>query len=288
MNSKIKGRILVFMAVLSFSTTGLFIKILTLSGMGIVGIRCLLAMLVHIVYMAVRGRKPVFNLPTIAGAVCIALDLSLYTISAKLTAATNAVVLENTAPVFVILIMLICFGVRPTKKDLAVMAGVFAGILIYFVDGLSAGNLAGNMIAVCSGFFYAVMIMMSRIKGCDTPSAYIYGFAMAAAAGLPASVRGLSECEPTGALIFALLFIGIVQGGLAYVFLDAGTKLIPPFEASLICALDPILNSTLVMAFAGERLTPLSAIGAVTVLLFILWYTDVIGSRRGAGSVPDK
>ena len=60
--------------------------------------------------------------------------------------------------------------------------------------------------------------------------------------------------------------------GLAYIFFTTGTKYTDPVTASIINALEPILNPILVAVFYGEMLGRLSLVGAVIVLAGILYY----------------
>jgi drug/metabolite transporter (DMT)-like permease len=72
--------------------------------------------------------------------------------------------------------------------------------------------------------------------------------------------------------VTSVLFLGAVQVGLAYIFFTTGTKYIDPLTASIINAIEPILNPVLVAVFYGEKLGTLSLIGAVIVLCGILYY----------------
>ena len=78
-----------------------------------------------------------------------------------------------------------------------------------------------------------------------------------------------------------ILFLGILQLGLSYVFLTKGLETTPPITASLISGIEPVLNPLLVAIFYGEMLTPLSLIGAAVVFLSVLTY-NLLNIRRQA------
>lgn len=73
-------------------------------------------------------------------------------------------------------------------------------------------------------------------------------------------------------VLIAVFFLGAVQVGLAYIFFTTGTKYIDPLTASIINALEPILNPVLVAIFYGEKLGVLSLAGAAIVLCGIMYY----------------
>ncbi len=77
------------------------------------------------------------------------------------------------------------------------------------------------------------------------------------------------------------LVLGIFQVGLAYIFFSLGLRRTPAVTASLISGLEPVLNPLWVALFYGERITPLSLIGAVIVLVSILFY-DLRAARASA------
>ena len=72
--------------------------------------------------------------------------------------------------------------------------------------------------------------------------------------------------------LLPVILLGAVQVGLAYVFFSIGTKYTYPVTASIINALEPILNPILVALFYGETLGRLSVLGAVIVISGILYY----------------
>lgn len=83
------------------------------------------------------------------GAVCICGTNTLFTVANKLTTAANTIVLQFTAPIFVILLSVVFWKKRPQKLDLIACGVVLVGVLCFFVDSLEAGGMAGNILA-CS------------------------------------------------------------------------------------------------------------------------------------------
>ena len=151
------------------------------------------------------------------------------------------------------------------------MSGVISlvGIMFFFFDSLSAGGMIGNILALISGFFYAVVFLIKQIPEADFESSALISFALNFVIGIPFYMQetnwGLTNLT-TG------LLQGIVQIGLAYIFLNMALDKVPPVGASLISMIEPILNPTLVAIFYGEKMGRMSLIGAVIVLASALFY----------------
>ena len=82
----------------------------------------------------------------------------------------------------------------------------------------------------------------------------------------------LEETVFTPSVLLSVFLLGAVQVGLAYIFFTTGTKYTDPVTASIINALEPILNPILVAIFYGEMLGRLSLVGAAIVLCGIMYY----------------
>ena len=88
------------------------------------------------------------------------------------------------------------------------------------------------------------------------------------------------ETDFSAPVLAAVLALGTVQVGGAYILFSRGIRRTPPVTASLITGLEPILNPLWVALFFGETLTALSAVGSVIVVGSILAY-NVWMARHG-------
>ena len=259
----------VIAASVCFSTGGLFIKLIPWSGLAINGARNLIGAAVIGLYMLATHHRLVMNRTVAIGAVSMIGVTSLFALANKMTTAANAIVLQFTAPVFVILLMGLIYRSRPTRADLLTCAAVLLGVCLFFVDGIRAGNLPGNVIAVLSGVCYAGVFMMNTGKGADAISSSFWGQLTAGILFTPLCLRETDFSAPT---LLAVLALGVIQVGGAYILFSEGIRCTPPVTASLITGLEPILNPLWVALFYGETLSPLSAVGAVIVVGGIVMY----------------
>lgn len=268
-NKKRTGIAAMLGASLCFSVGGLLIKIIPWNPLVINGVRNLIACCVIGLFIILTKHRLKFNLTVMAGALCMAGVTTCYTIANKLTTAGNTIVLQYTAPVWIMILMYLFFGKRPGRTELVTIVIVLAGIICFFFEGLSTGKVAGDVFALLSGIFYAGVFMLNQFEKGDALSSIFFGQLMCGVLMTPMIVR---ETQFSPSILAAVFLLGSVQVGLAYILFSIGTKYTDPVTASVINAIEPVLNPILVAVFYGERLGRLSVIGAVVVIAGILFY----------------
>ena len=264
-----KGIFCVLMAALLFSIGGLCIKLVPWSPLAINGARNLISVILIGIYLKVIHHKIVINPAVLFGAVCMTGTTTLYTIANKLTTAANTIVLQFTAPIFVIFFVWRFFKERPKRMDIAASVAVFAGIICFFIDGLSSGNMLGNVLAVLSGVSYAGVFMLYRFAKWDSLSSIFLGQALSAVTCVW-FVFGETDFGVTA--IGGIVALGVFQLALAYIFMSKGLDEVPAVTASLTTAIEPILNPLWVALFYHEMITPLAFVGAVIVIAAVVGY----------------
>jgi drug/metabolite transporter (DMT)-like permease len=247
--------VMMLAASICFSTGGLFMKLIPWNPLAINGARNLIACVVIGIYLIVIKHKLVINPTVLIGALCMAGVTTGYAVANKLTTAANAIVLQFTAPVFVILEMAAIYHVKPKRLDIITCAAVLTGVVLFFVDGIRAGNWLGNLTAVLSGVCYAGVFMMNTGERADALSSSFLG---QLAAGVILTPLCAGETDFSAPTMAAVLALGVIQVGGAYILFSEGIKRTPAVTASLITGMEPILNPLWVAAFYGERVTPLS------------------------------
>ncbi len=268
-NGRTGAVLCVFLASVAFSTGGLFIKMIPWSALAINGARNLIGAAVIGIYLLVRRHRIVFSRQVFIGALSMIGVTTLFAAANKLTTAANTIVLQFTAPVFVILLMALVFHVRPKKPDVIACAAVLAGVCLFFVDGIRAGNWLGNLLALLSGVCYAGVFMMNTGKNADALSSCFLG---QLAAGIIFTPLCAGETDFSLPVMAAVLALGVVQVGGAYILFSEGIQKTPAVSASLITGLEPIMNPTWVALFYGERISGLAVAGAVIVIGAIVTY----------------
>ncbi len=271
-----KYALCVFLASVCFSTGGLFIKLIPWSALAINGARNLIGAAVIGIYLLLSHRKIVFSKSVFIGALSMIGVTTFYAVANKLTTAANTIVLQFTAPVFVMLFMAFFYHRKPVKRDVLTCCAVLLGVVLFFIDGIRAGNLAGNLIAILSGVCYAGVFMMNTGKNADAISSCFLGQLTAGVLFTPLCFRETDFSTP---VLLAVTALGAVQVGGAYILFSIGIRHVPAVTASLITGLEPIMNPLLVAVFYHEKITALSLAGAVVVVASIILYNIQLAKK---------
>ena len=272
------GVVCVFLAALFYSIGGLCIKVIPWNGLSINGGRTAIALVVIGAYLVIRRHPLRFNRWVLVGALCIFFTNTLFSVANKMTTAANSIVLQFTAPIFVILFSLLFWKKRPRRLDVAACAVVFGGVLFFFVDSLEMGGGLGNLLALLSGVSYAGVFLMNDMPDSDGISSVFWGDVFSAVVGLPFL---LGETQFSSATLISLTVLGVFQVAVAFILLTEGLKTTPPVTASLVSGIEPVLNPILVAVFYHETVGSFALVGAAIVIVGVVQY-NVLQARWGA------
>lgn len=271
-----KGILCVFMAAVLYSIGGLCIKLIPWSGMSINGGRTLVALVVIGGYLVLTKHKVRFNRYILLGALCVCGTNMLFSMANKMTTAANTIVLQFTAPIFVLILSMLFWKKKPRTLDVVTCLLVLGGVVCFFIDGLSMGGMVGNVLALLSGLTYAGVFLLNDFPDCDPISSVFWGDLISAVTGLPFL---LQETVFTPTAVVSLMILGAFQVGLAYILMCIGLKTTPAVTASLISGIEPILNPVLVAIFYGEPVGPMALVGAIIVIGSVVCY-NVIRAKQ--------
>jgi drug/metabolite transporter (DMT)-like permease len=258
------GLLFVLASAILFSLGGVLIKTITWSSITINGVRNLFAFIVMLLYIKKIHHKIVINHVVIGGAICNLLMNLTFVIATKLTSAANAIVLQFTAPIFLLLYIWIFFKKKPDQKAVIACALVFLGIMCFFFDKLSPGGQLGNLLALLSGALYAFIFMLKKIENTDFESSILLSQLASFLIFIPWYFKE-TDFAPVNFILVTIL--GVVQMGVAYVCLAKGLDRVKPVTAALTSTIEPILNPIWVAVFYGEMISPIAMAGAAIVII---------------------
>jgi drug/metabolite transporter (DMT)-like permease len=256
-----------------WSFGGVCIAFIPWGAMSIIGIRALLAAVVFIIYK--KSVKVELTKGNLLSALCLSATIILFVFANKLTTAAAAILLQFSAPIFIILIHLVFYGKKPRISELVAVLITVSGMLLFFADRLDSGALLGNILAILSGMSFAGVFVCNKRADAKPEQALLLGFGINAAVGLP-FVFFQVTADP--AAWIAVVFLGVVQVGFAYIFFSAGIKRTPALLACLITAMEPVLNPTWVavaMSFGlleAENPGIYAVIGGAVIVLTVICY----------------
>lgn len=273
---------LVLIAVLLWSTGGLFIKLTSLDAYQVTFFRSLLAGITVLLITRKAGiRIDAFG---IMCTVIYATLLFLFVWATKQTTAANAIFLQYTAPIYILILAPFLIGEKFRFADLATVALCLAGMSLFFVGDLSIGDYQGNLAALGSGVFLGLYIMLlkhPRAEAMNPVITVIYGNFLLALLTLPSGITALPVMTITD--IAAVTFLGIFQIGIAYILFIKGVKGgTRPLDASIIGFIEPLLNPVWVFLFVGERPSNWALLGGTIIIATVAIHTLIQYRRKSS------
>ena len=277
-----KGPLCMLAASVCWSFGGLCIKFIPWSAMSIIGLRALLAAIVFSIYR--RSLKISLTKGNITAAVCLSLTTILFVFANKLTTAAAAILLQFSAPIFIILIQLVFYRQKPKVSEAVAVSITILGMLLFFADHLEAGGTLGNILAIASGLTFAGVFVCNKRPDVVPEQSLLLGFLINAVIGLPFVIVGV-DADPLA--WGAAVVLGVIQVGLAYVFFSIGIKRTTALLACLITAMEPVLNPLWVALFTTEFPGPFALAGGAVIFLTVVCF-NVWSERHQGSGVRDQ
>jgi len=288
--AQVRHRLELLGAALLFSTGGAAVKATTLNGWQVASFRSGLAALM--VWVVMREARRGWTWHVLPAGAAYAGAMILYVTANKLTTAANAIFLQATAPLYVLVLSPLLLREKIRARDLGFMAVVAVGMLLFFVERSPAAATApdprtGNLLAAASGVCWAATIMAFRWLG-SRPGSDGNTFPSVVAGNLIAFLTCLPlalPARPTGVDVAAVGYLGVFQIGAAYLLLATGIRHVPAVEASTLLLLEPALNPFWAWLVHGERPGAWSLAGGALILGSTLAKTVVDGRRKDGAEV---
>jgi drug/metabolite transporter (DMT)-like permease len=190
------------------------------------------------------------NLKMWLTALVYALTLMTFVKATKMTTAANAIFLQFTAPIYVLVLEPVIFKIKLLRINLITVLICIFGMSLFFVGNFEGGKLTGNLLGLISGIFFAAFILGQRLnEPAKHGPAIFWGNFLICLASINSAVEiGLPPAKP----FLMLLFLGIFQIGIAYTLFTYGLQRTLGIEAGLLGFIEPILNPIWVWLGYGE------------------------------------
>jgi len=274
---------------LLWSFGGLVIKLIKWDALAIAGVRSLLGMITVTIafrrppklFIRQNDKKIDWRATTnlLLGGFFYAATMLLFVPATKMTTAANAILLQYTNPIYIIIFGPLLAGEKSDWIDIAAVAGILAGMVLLLWGDLGGGQMAGNILALLSGVTYGgTTIFLRRAKN-TRPSdslnlscllSFLFAIPFIVKAGLPQSAMSYP----------ALLCLGVFQIGMPAVLLSIGIEKVPALSSVIITMIEPMMNPVWVALFAGEVPSASSVFGGLVILACIV--THVALKRAAA------
>jgi len=269
-----KGILAVFLTAILWSSGGLFIKLISLDSMELSFFRCAIAAVVF----ALMFRKRILKLNSLAllNSFAYAAVLILFVIATKTTTAANAIFLQSTAPIYVLIFEPLLTKTKWERINIITIVVCFLGMILFFMGDLTPGDIKGNIAALLAGVAFAAFFLgMKKNEPQYGESSIFYGNVIVALICIPF----ITDMNSISLQDFAMVsFLGVFQIAFAYALFSYGLKRIIAVEASIISMFEPVLNPIWVFIGYGEVPSFYAIIGGIIIMSAITVRTLISNS----------
>lgn len=274
MTQQRKAMLMMAICACMWSIGGIFIKLVSWSPFLIAGGRSVFAALVMFLFMRYAKIKVNVCKYSVGAGFCLLGVLICFVAANKLTTAANAIILQYTAPIFILIISMLFLHHKVHKKEVITVAITTIGIVFFFFDELSLGNIAGNILAILAGLFLGIMFLIIGFGGGEDDSirlsGILIGHILTALVGVPIGITMTTSYAPSEFL--CIIILGVIQLGIPYVLYALASRDCSPLACSLIGMIEPILNPVWVLIFDGETPGFYALIGGIIVIAAVtIW-----------------
>lgn len=270
-----------------WSISGIFIKWISWSPFLIAGGRSLISAAVLGLFMAVSRIRIQVCRSSLCAGISLGVSFLCFVSANKLTTAANAIVLQYTSPIFILIISALFLHQQIKKREAAVVCAAAAGILLFFLDQLSPGNIAGNFLGILAGFFLSIMFVLIGLAGNNDSirmSGILFAHIFTALVGIP--VGAVFTASISTREICLILILGIFQLGIPYILYAIAAKDCSPLACSLIGMLEPLLNPVWVFLLDGEAPGPFALAGAAIVIAAVACWCVIENRNQRISEFP--
>jgi drug/metabolite transporter (DMT)-like permease len=263
--------LLILAAAVLFSTGGAAIKSASLTSWQVACFRSGVAAVALL--LLVPASRRLGNYRVWVAATAYAATMILFVAANKQTTAANAIFIQSTAPLYLLLLGPWLLKEPIRRRDLAFMAVVAAGLSLFFfgaerIVATAPNPASGNLLALISSVTWAFTIAglrwLGRKESDDLSLGMVTaGNVIAFAVCLPLALPVAHWNTPDLAVIG---YLGVFQIGLAYVCISKGIRKVPAFEASSLLLVEPALNPLWAWLVHGESPSAWALAGGALIL----------------------
>ena len=283
MNKVTRAYWMLLATALLFSTGGAAIKACTLNSWQIAGFRSGLSAVSLLLFLPVARKG--WQLRILPIAIASAATLLLFVGATKNTTSANAIFLQATGPLYVMALSPMLLGEKLHSREALTGVLIAAGMILFFFDSTKATAIApnppfGNLLAALSGVTWGITVVGLRWLSKNNAAGIVpivLANALTFLAALPMAFP-VERLLLSDALI--LLYLGVIQIGLAYFLMTQAMKEVEALGASLILLAEPALNPVWSWLIHGERPGGYAIAGGGIIVLATLGHTLFLSWKR--------
>jgi drug/metabolite transporter (DMT)-like permease len=259
----------IIVAAVLFSTGGAAIKWCGFGAWQLAACRATLAMLTILVLLPEARRG--WSWRTVVVGFAYAATTLLYVQANKHTTAASAIFLQAASPLFILFLAPVLLGEHATRRDIAQMAVMGAGMVLFLLGmdrpSATAPNPAlGNVLAAICAVTWAFTLIGYRwivARGSSVAAAAVAGNVTAAIVSW-VMAQPLVGGRPADWAV--VVYLGVCQLGIPYLFLARAVPRVRALEVGLFMLIEPVLNPIWAWLVHGETPGPATLVGGALIL----------------------
>ncbi len=185
------------------------------------------------------------------------------------TSTANLVFILAFNTVFAAVLSWVFLKERPQTVTLVTMAVMIVGVLVIVGSSLGTGHLFGDLMGLCSAFFIACAITISRSSGKDMGFTALVGVVLPCMVAAFMVSRGGFQVEAP----WWILFNGAVIMPISFFCLANGPKYISGAEVAMFYLLETVLAPVWVWMIFSEVPSRNSLIGGVILITALVFHS---------------
>lgn len=278
-----KGLILISITAFLWSTSGLFIKLLSTGQFQIAFYRSLIATLTvaSIVYLREKTLHIRFNAISILSWISFAGLLIFFIVANRLTKSANVIFLQFTAPVYLLFLEPFFLKKKFMFRDLITIVITLSGMALFFFGKLEIGDIKGNLLAIAAGICFAFFSLFLKwqkelYKTENTIGSIIMGNLLVTIICFPLVFNNLSLSLIDAAI---LIYMGVIQIGISYYIFNEGIKYVSATESMIMATLEAVFNPIWVFIGIGEKPSFEAIAGGIIIIFAILFHSFYLSRK---------
>lgn len=208
-----------------------------------------------------------------------------FVIATTRAAASTAIILQYTSPLWVFLLSPVLLKEKPRLSEGLVLLVSMAGVAVIFF-GNRTGDVGGLAIALLSGVGYGALIVVLRGLRAVDPPVVTWLNCLGSGLLLAPAVWWWSTFQLTLPQFGVVLFMSMAQFALPYVLFSWALRHVEAHKASLLTLLETILNPIWTLLLVGEAVPRPTLLGGPLILAGVLGWLFLTWRRERRAETP--
>lgn len=277
--------ILTISAVVLWSTGGPVIRRLDINPWTILFWRTAFMALTVILWSLAHGntRKKISISEAVHGlpvSIFISFSLILYIMSMKKTGIADSLLIQGTAPFFIVIAGRLYLKEKIPRKTSFALVGVAAGFLIIFIPAITSTRLSGNIFGLLKAITFSLTaISVRKLKNINM----IPATGIAAIIACIISFIAAPEIKISSEHLLLLLYLGVIQTGMGFMLFTSWSSHLPSAVTGIVVLLEAVLGPLWVWIFNREVPPAPTIVGGLLITISLILYSILKGR-----TAPDK